>query len=43
MIFEIDTIVNELVKYIDTLELNDRTALEQFSAANASLKKEIDG
>jgi len=43
MIFEIDTIVNELVKYKDALEQNDRGTLEQLLADGANLKKEIDG
>ncbi|MBQ8831530.1 MAG: prephenate dehydrogenase [Oscillospiraceae bacterium] len=43
MIFEIDTIVNELVKYKDALERSDRATLEQLLADGANLKKEIDG
>jgi len=43
MIFEIDTIVSELVKYKDALVQNDRETLEQLLADGANLKKEIDG
>ena len=43
MIFEIDTIVGELVKYKKALENNDRSTLEQLLADGANLKKEIDG
>lgn len=43
MIFEIDTLVNELVKYKEALENNDRETLEQLLSDGAKLKKEIDG
>ncbi len=43
MIFEIDTIVNELVKYKEALENSDRETLTQLLADGARLKKEIDG
>ena len=43
MIFEIDTIVNELVKYKEALENSDRETLTQLLSDGAKLKKEIDG
>ena len=43
MIFEIDTIVAELVKYKKALEDCDREKLENLLADGARLKKEIDG
>ena len=43
MIFEIDTLVHELVKYKEALELRDRETLEQLLSDGARLKKEIDG
>ena len=43
LIFEIDTIVSELVKYKKALENDDREMLEQLLADGARLKKEIDG
>ena len=43
LIFEIDTMVGELVKYREAIENNDRETLEQLLADGARLKKEIDG
>lgn len=43
MIFEIDNIVNELVKYKEALEKGNRATLEVLLAEGAQLKKEIDG
>ena len=43
IIFEIDTIVKELVQYKEAIEANDKARLETLLEKGARLKKEIDG